>query len=539
MPIWTLNLSVGFVMTIYRPEDYGAVGNGSTNDTDAMAAMSAAITAADGGIVEFAPGVTYIVGKQTLANDGFWMYKPSEIVTISSCSRAVILRGNGAKLKFANALKFGTFNSAGAATTHAQPYYTLGELSAPAPVGMIAITACTAPVTIENLELDGNVANLSIGGPYGDTGHQLPGDGIYLANNVGGQRLSNIRSHHMPRDGLQIGDTVTASTSRSNSLFENLILESNVRQGWSLVGGRGYTLVNCKFNNTGKGTPIFSGPGAGVDLEQETGLIRDIIFIGCEFANNGGASFLAVGDVADILCLGCTFVGTTTWAIYGAPRRCKIADSTIVGSFVNPHGSANRTDAAQFLRCEITDDPALSPTGVVFLASGWIPDFGGGAQNVLFDQCDFRMVATGRGPYSYDCIYRDCRISVTGTPTHVAFPFGVHEGRNIVDAGLPAQLAFNVGRTIVQGTVLLEGSKTYDPPSIAAGASVSTTLTMPGIVLGDLVEASFTLDLQGVIVDAYVSAVDTATIYLTNRTASTVDLGSGTLFARAKTRLLP
>ena len=78
----------------------------------------------------------------------------------------------------------------------------------------------------------------------------------------------------------------------------------------------------------------------------------------------------------------------------------------------------------------------------------------------------------------------------------------------------------------------LSGTATYNPPSLAAGASsTATTVTVTGALLGQPAQASFSLDTQGVIFNAWVSAADTVSVILTNPTAAPIDLASGTLTA--------
>lgn len=76
------------------------------------------------------------------------------------------------------------------------------------------------------------------------------------------------------------------------------------------------------------------------------------------------------------------------------------------------------------------------------------------------------------------------------------------------------------------------GSATYNPPSIAAVGQATTTVSVPGAALGDIAMSSFSLDLQGIELSAYVSAVDTVTCLFKNGTAGAIDLGSGTLRCR-------
>ncbi len=78
-------------------------------------------------------------------------------------------------------------------------------------------------------------------------------------------------------------------------------------------------------------------------------------------------------------------------------------------------------------------------------------------------------------------------------------------------------------------------SVTYDPPSLADGAGAEVDITVTDALLGDTAEASFSLDTQGINVDAQVTATNLVTVRLQNETGSTVDLGSGTLRVRVKT----
>lgn len=79
----------------------------------------------------------------------------------------------------------------------------------------------------------------------------------------------------------------------------------------------------------------------------------------------------------------------------------------------------------------------------------------------------------------------------------------------------------------------LTGSATYDAPSVAAGGTTTTTVTVTGAALGDFALASFSVTVAGLVVTAYVSATDTVTVVLYNPTGAPIDLASATLRARA------
>ena len=78
----------------------------------------------------------------------------------------------------------------------------------------------------------------------------------------------------------------------------------------------------------------------------------------------------------------------------------------------------------------------------------------------------------------------------------------------------------------------IQGTLTYDPPSLTTGTQTTTTLTMTGVSLGDFAFVSFSVSLQGLKVWAYVSAADTVTVVFRNDTGATVDLASGTIRVR-------
>lgn len=83
---------------------------------------------------------------------------------------------------------------------------------------------------------------------------------------------------------------------------------------------------------------------------------------------------------------------------------------------------------------------------------------------------------------------------------------------------------------LLASKVELVGQATYDPGNLVDAAGVTTTVTVTGAVLGDRVSGvSFSLDLQGITVTAWVSAADTVSVRFQNETGGALDLASGTL----------
>lgn len=83
----------------------------------------------------------------------------------------------------------------------------------------------------------------------------------------------------------------------------------------------------------------------------------------------------------------------------------------------------------------------------------------------------------------------------------------------------------------------INASTTWNPASCANGAQVSTTVTVAGAVLGDVVlRTSANIALGGLRLWGEVTAADTVTLYLSNATGAAVDLGSGTFYVRVQKR---
>ena len=87
------------------------------------------------------------------------------------------------------------------------------------------------------------------------------------------------------------------------------------------------------------------------------------------------------------------------------------------------------------------------------------------------------------------------------------------------------------------GTWWGSGSVSFNPASLADGArEAATAITVAGAALGDMVEASFSLNLQGVKLIAYVSAADTVQPVFENESGGVVDLASGTIYVKVSKR---
>ena len=441
-----------------RPEQFGAKGDGVTNDTRAFAAMAQFVSRQGGGEVVLRQ-TTYLVGSQrrTLPSEDY-AFDPEPVMEFFGCSAPLVIRGNGAVLRCASGLRFGAFDrESGRPVRRAMPNYKKGELSSPYK-WMIKAERCSGRIEISDLELDGNLPRLQVGGPWGDADYQLPGCGIGLYENSGPEIIRRVYAHHHPLDGITIDG---ADRDRSApSVIEDVRCEYNGRQGCSIVGGRNYAFTNCKFRHTGK-AGIASAPGAGVDIEAEAGKkIRALRFDGCEFSDNLGPGVIAgLGDSEAIAFTGCTFIGTTSWSAWPAAPSMRFSRCRFVGPIVSAYGDrAHPERAAQFLDCTFLDDPALAPGGKVFIGQntdGPIADLPN-SPNARFSRCTFRLTARAVLPWTTNVVtFADCTMAQASVK--VSYPRGHFVGRNTISGKADLYSAIIDGVVILNGQTLPRG----------------------------------------------------------------------------------
>lgn len=433
-----------------KPEDFGARGDGRTNDTAAFHALSNQVNKRGGGTIELGQGKTYVVGRQVRDGNRYFL-SPLPIMRFERLRFPLRISGNGARLLAAPGLKFGVFDEETLRPLQsAMPNFGPNGIAAPYDA-MIWISDCFAPIQIRHVELDGNCEQMIVGGGYGDTGHQLPGSGIILTNNRSDEKIESVYTHHHPLDGMIIDG---AEERNGNGDIHGLVADDNGRQGVSIVGGTSYSFFNCDFSQTGR-AGIFSKPGAGVDIEAEGKRIRNIAFRNCSFSANSGPGLLAdQGDSAAITCTDCTFIGTTSWSAWPNKPRMRFKSCRFVGALARPFASADPELATQFDRCIFKDDPGLAPGGKVFFSNktgaGPIVDMGGNAgTNILFNRCIFQLTHKGRLPWSWKAIYIDNLMSQASK--EVGYPRGQYRGRNVIRGRVDLYSSSISGELVVNG----------------------------------------------------------------------------------------
>lgn len=460
-------------------KDFGAKGDGVTNDTVAFKAAGEYITAAGGGELIIPPG-SYVVGSQTFAgaNGLGYAYLASDIIKIVNCTKPVTIRASGVKIKFADGLRFGSFDPVtGAPNAPALPNTNQNY---GADVGIVFnLQNNSAGVTIYGpCELDGNQSNVILGGQWGDTGYQRSGYGIRAYGNSS-VSVYGVYSHHQCTDGAVFGWAgAVEGGAKTPVTLVDCRFRYNARQGCSWVGGIGFTAINSDFSHTGKGT-FNSAPGAGLDIEAESAVCRDGTFINCTFGGNTGYGAVAdSGDSADVHFIDCKFYGTTQNALWPKKPRMRFTNCLIAGGAVNCYNSPNEADRVRFDNCTFSANKTFE--GVAATFSPYLADFTG--QNPIFDSCIFvtNSASVRLQTTSASATYTDATMLQNGSVSQ-ALPKGVFYGnRNTITlttGSADLSGSTNYGKLVVTGTVLGVG---VSPAGEVNNAALPATAAVVG-----------------------------------------------------------
>jgi hypothetical protein len=292
-------------------KDFGAVGDGVTDDYNAIKNAVAALQAAGSGTLFFPKG-TYFINQYRI--DG----GPSANGIVSFALQnlnSVCISGYGAKLVMKGGwTRTADYSSSGFTFSYSN---NIG----------FNFTNCTNLV-IEGLEIDGGASTIvKLATAEGDS------YGVVL-NGCTQVLLRDLNIHHYCTDGLRVdmSGPITAFKVSRQIHASNCRFNNNARQGMSIIHLRHATFTNCDFSFTGTtGTYGGHSPQAGVDIEpnyahdnptaplnaagdDSTG---DISFIGCRFKDNNGFEF--VGSNRDttqhpVQFFGCLFQNTNNIA---------------------------------------------------------------------------------------------------------------------------------------------------------------------------------------------------------------------------------
>lgn len=251
-------------------KDYGAMGDGSTDDT---AAIQAAITANPGRTIYIGPGV-YVVNPLYQSPWG-------------GITCALKITSNGTQLRLDQSATLKT-SSAGVATTYATVWVAAND------------------VTITGGQLIGDLTIHT--GATGESGH-----GFWVLGHR--FRAVGVTVRECWGDGFYF-NAVPGGTPLEDCALIDCLADSNRRQGASFATAKRPRITGGAYINTG--ALGYTAPAAGIDLEPNPNKtppneITDAVVTGVVFAGNAGAGLLVAQPIGSPAITGnvagCTMTG--------------------------------------------------------------------------------------------------------------------------------------------------------------------------------------------------------------------------------------
>lgn len=417
---------------------YGVVADGVTDDTDALQALSVAVSAMTDPvvIVEFPKGIS-LVGRQTQAPNATsgYSFRPSYLSVgnfgwfyINNRAGKTIVNAYGYTIKLNPGMKHGAFDPVtGASYATTYPFYNTNYQAS---VGHCAAFKLNEDITVNGLKTDGNAANMVWGGGYGDTGWQCIGFGVWAAANKI-QTFNDVEAFNAVLDAFYFsteGSWSPSLTGKQRSVTMNRCIgRDSRRQGITIAGGQNFVFEQCQFYSigrkaTGAGS-YYSAPEACMDIETESGAAYDIVANNCQFIDGRytvvAASF--INPAARAKFNGCLLRTNSDVAqVYTTLGGVLFENCIIEGSGLDLRDTTSSLEVG-LRRCLIRNH--ISGTTATFCR--WVGNVG------IVEDCTFDIVAnTGMSSagifaltagdvsatptYPQKGFFRYCRINITG-----------------------------------------------------------------------------------------------------------------------------
>lgn len=549
-------------------KDFGATGDGTTDDTNAILAAIAAMPSSGSNLLF--PQGTYIVNADNyngLKFDGKTNFA---------------VEGYGATIKVKN--------------------------GAPVVGGyeVMSFFNCSNGA-INGLTINGNRVNRTITG-------ETSAHGLTICTSCSQITVNDVIVVNSPADGFLINTftPATASTYPTDITLVNCVADNSYRNGLSVIGSLRCTVRGGEYKNT---NGIL--PKCGIDVEPDTGYTygnRYMVIDGARLFNNDGYGLTLGGPVTlnqNILITNVTGsdndLGFLNIASCENPTlrdvvayNHPVADRGIidVGTKVtNPiidgadfvgiaasganyciylHGSITGVPTVRNINVESVSCPIMycdvrsdidsiygnyvTATDAITVTQAY-----SSIKNVQLSNCTDRSIYVSGtnveldGIHLVNCGQANSRaiqfqaasaivknVSILFTSARPANFVGILFGSgaprfisNVLAKAASSDFNASSVMTFTSGTAgasirnvspnPFSLSQVYDPGSIANGSIASVALTVPGVTFGMICSAVLGISTSGLVLSAQVSAADTITVTLTNNTGGAVDLASSTL----------
>ncbi|CAN5566770.1 hypothetical protein BH11BAC1_BH11BAC1_06610 [soil metagenome] len=349
--------------------DFGAIPNDNSSDQCAFENAADYFSHHSGTLI--IPDGIYNVGVQNPT--GGWWRQGENVFCLNQASNVNIvgaLNADGTPasiIVFENCMRYGTFEPSTGNRYLPDPASNYASQSHAASLGnLIHILNCNN-VTVKNIELDGNIENMSIGGYFSDpAGIVLAHNGIYIdeSNTI---NIENVIAHHFGMDGILVENFNPTNLAAMNIVFRNCKFNQNCRSGMSWTGGNSITAYNCEFNSNALG-PYHSPVASGIDIEWEIGnsKVCNGKFINCHFMNNlfcgvtsniGGLAYQNQEET--FIFRGCTFVSSETgYALWPNARDFRFICCNIYGASLHAYDASvlGNNWNTKFMNCNFNEE---------------------------------------------------------------------------------------------------------------------------------------------------------------------------------------
>lgn len=340
-------------------KDFGAKGDGYTNDQDAFAKASSFFNNRKGKGKLIIPKGTYIVGRQKfLGNEkgSQRAYDGEYALNLVNCENMVIVGQRGAVIKNSDSLRIGTFYpKTGKPFKHSipginiQPEYANYACNA----GIILYANGCSHINISGLIFDGNVENFIFGGNWGSgrNAFELIHYGVYLLDSHD-IFLNNCSIKNFSCDGIYI-----ANLGQQLKTFNINIDQCKVnfcgRNALSWLGGENIRVTNSLFSGSGQGI-VHESPAAGIDIEVENNsFCRKGYFYNCIIENNIGSA-IASGSKAlssEILFKKCIAASPVYYTVFADAASHVFEDCSFYGTVLVWYSAKTEKEGIKFKHC--------------------------------------------------------------------------------------------------------------------------------------------------------------------------------------------
>ncbi len=341
-------------------KDFGAKGDGRTDDHEAFVKACAFFNNRKGHGKLVIPKGIYIVGKQRFTGNDAGKknisYTGNYVLDLHNCTGLSIEGKPGAVLKHHDSLRIGTFSPVTGepfkkkiADIQVNPEYYLYQSNA----GSILFMDRCSNIKITGLKLNGNIAAFKFGGNWGigRNAFEMNHYGMHI-NDSHDITISNCSIENFACDGIYIANLgQELKTYKIN--IDHCKVNYCGRNGLSWIGGEDIRVSNSEFSNSGQGL-VHESPAAGISIEVEnSSFCRKGYFYNCIALNNIGSGFTSGSKSlsSDVLFKKCTAASPAYYTVFVDAAAHRFEECTFYGTVLVWYKTSIENDGVKFKRC--------------------------------------------------------------------------------------------------------------------------------------------------------------------------------------------